>query len=361
MISEGIAAGFHSGAQIFVAAGGETVADAGVGEASPGVPVSAETILPWMSSGKPITSVAIAQQLERGKLKFDDPVAKFIPEFGVNGKEGITIRHLLTHTGGFRSADKISSLITREETLKKICAAPLEEGWVPGEKAGYHLTSSWFVLGEIVQRLDGRSYSHYVREEIFGPLGMKDSWLGMPAEVWERYGQRMGPMQISQNHELHPHPSVNGREAAERCQPGSNVRGPVHDLGAFYRHLLRVWKGEAGIIAPETLRLFASRQRVGLFDHTFMHKLDWGLGFQVNSNRYGLESVPYGFGKHSGESAFGHSGAQSSTGFADPDHEVVIAWVCNGMPGERLHQKRARAINTAIYEDLGLTEGASAA
>ena len=60
-----------------------------------------DTIMLWLSSTKPIAAIAIAQLWEQEKLN-DDPVAKFIPEFGVNGKEPITIRQILTHTGGFR-------------------------------------------------------------------------------------------------------------------------------------------------------------------------------------------------------------------------------------------------------------------
>jgi CubicO group peptidase (beta-lactamase class C family) len=82
--------------------------------------------------------------------------------------------------------------------------------------------------------------------------------------------------------------------------------------------------------------------------------IDFGLGFIVNSNRYGVETVPYGYGRSAADQAFGHSGAQSSCAFGDPTHKLVVAWSCNGLPGERLHQRRAREINSAIYEDLGL-------
>jgi CubicO group peptidase (beta-lactamase class C family) len=64
--------------------------------------------------------------------------------------------------------------------------------------------------------------------------------------------------------------------------------------------------------------------------------------------------VPYGYGRHCSEETFGHSGCQSSAAFADPMYGLVAAWVFNGMPGERLHQQRAREVNTMIYEDLDL-------
>jgi CubicO group peptidase (beta-lactamase class C family) len=97
-----------------------------------------------------------------------------------------------------------------------------------------------------------------------------------------------------------------------------------------------------------------SRQRAGVFDDTFQHVLDWGFGFCINSNRHGRETVPYGYGRFCSEETFGHSGAQSSCAFADPAHNLVVAWAFNGMPGERRHQLRARDLNSAIYQDLDL-------
>jgi CubicO group peptidase (beta-lactamase class C family) len=91
-----------------------------------------------------------------------------------------------------------------------------------------------------------------------------------------------------------------------------------------------------------------------LYDQTFGHTLDYGLGFIVNSNRYGAETVPYGYGRYASEETFGHSGAQSSCAFADPKNHLVVAWAANGMPGERAHQQRQRALNDAIYEQLGV-------
>jgi CubicO group peptidase (beta-lactamase class C family) len=64
--------------------------------------------------------------------------------------------------------------------------------------------------------------------------------------------------------------------------------------------------------------------------------------------------MPYGYGRKASPNTFGHSGNQSSCAFADPVHRLAVAWLTNGMPGERRSQQRQRAINNAIYEDLGL-------
>ena len=69
--------------------------------------------------------------------------------------------------------------------------------------------------------------------------------------------------------------------------------------------------------------------------------------------KYGVR-VPYSYGASSSERVVGHSGAQSSCAFMDPAHELVVAWVCNGMPGEKRHQERARLINEVIYQEAGI-------
>src|SRR5260221_1340254 len=103
-IESGIEHGLHVGAQLYVSLDGKPVADLAFGMAREGVPMTSDTIMLWMSATKPITVVALAQVWERGKIALDDLVAKYIPAFGAKGKDRITIRHLLTHTGGFRAA-----------------------------------------------------------------------------------------------------------------------------------------------------------------------------------------------------------------------------------------------------------------
>ena len=70
----------------------------------------------------------------------------------------------------------------------------MEPRTTPGAQAAYHSTGTWFLLGEIIQRIDGRSCSQYVREKIFLPLGMRDSWIGLPPDQYRSYGRRIGDM-----------------------------------------------------------------------------------------------------------------------------------------------------------------------
>jgi len=71
--------------------------------------------------------------------------------------------------------------------------------------------------------------------------------------------------------------------------------------------------GELGgvrLLKPETVAMFTSPQRVGMYDETFRHKIDWGLGFLINSNKYGYKALPYSMGPHASDRAFGHHGFQ---------------------------------------------------
>lgn len=352
LLRTGIDDGLHAGAQLHVSVRGQVAADIALGEARPGVPMRPDTLMLWMSSTKPVAAVAIAQLRERGLLDFDDPVVRHIPEFAANGKEAITIRHILTHTAGIRAVPEPWESDDWDETIRNICDnARIEPGWELGEKAGYHVAVSWYILGEVVRRVDGRAYRDYVREAIFLPLGMNDCWIGMPPDVYDAYGQRVGILADTSKGSANFPTDEADKAGALLCRPGAGGRGPMRQLARLYEALL---DGGRNVLRPESVRALTTPQRVGLYDHTFRHVMDWGLGFIVNSAGYGTETVPYGYGRHASSGTFGHSGSQSSSAFADPAHGLVVAIVWNGMPGEPKHQKRQRDTLTVLYEDLGL-------
>jgi len=357
LLEAGIHQGLHFGAQLHVSWRGEVAADLALGEARPGEPLTPAHLMLWLSSSKPIAAVAIAQLWERGKLGLDDRVVRHMPEFGQGGKEAITVRHLLTHTGGFRGFEIGWPRATWEEVLERVCALRLEPRWVPGEKAGYHMSSSWFVLGELVRRLDGRSFPRYVREEIFEPLGMDDCWIGMPLERFQAYGDRVAPMWLTSAAPPRPHAWTDEAHLTA-CSPGGNGCGPAHQLARFYRMLLAGGSLEGKrIVAPQTVEALVARHRTGLFDQTFRKPMDWGLGFIPNPAIYGDPDVPYAYGPHASRRAYGHSGFRSSAAFADPEHGLAVALIVNGTPDDETHLRRFQALTAAIYEDLGLVRG----
>jgi CubicO group peptidase (beta-lactamase class C family) len=357
-IRQGIAGGLHLGAQLFVAHRGTTVADVAIGESSPGVALRRDDLMLWLSSTKPVTAMALAILWERRLLDLDDPVVRFLPEFGQHGKDRITLRHLLTHTAGIRMLDVGFPRLSWDEIVARIAAMRPEPRWQPGHKAGYHTASSWFILGEVIARIGGQPFLEFVRGEVLEPLGMHDTWIGMPTDRYTAYSAagRIVPLWKTEGEAVAGEAS--GEAWTVNSQPGGNGRGPVRELGQFYLALLARGKAAGrSVWTPQTVEAMTSRHRVGMLDHTFQHRLDWGLGFIINSNEYGADTVPYGYGHRSSPRTFGHSGYRSSVGFADPEQDLVVALAFNGTPSNEAHEGRLRRVLDSLYDDLGIAWG----
>lgn len=357
VIEDGIRDGLHLGAQVYVSLEGKVLADGAVGEARAGVPLTPEHLIIWFSMTKATVAVSVAKAWERGLVDLDAPIAHYVPEFGVNGKERITLRHCLTHTGGFRPGDSVQGAAKEPEAnwheiVAGICEVPLEEGWSPGNDAGYHLTCGMTMLAEVLRRTDGRFYSQYVREEVFEPLGMTDCWVGMPRGKVDEYGDLVGTMHHTAGATPLPLDRLDSLGSLTRCSPGGGGRGPMRQLARLYEMLDGRGEREGvRILSPQTVDAITARHRVGIFDRTFGIALDWGLGFGIDSSSHG---------RHSSRRVFGHGGAQSSIAYCDPEHGLVVALQTNGMPGTPRHYARLAALADAVYEDVGLADPSDA-
>jgi len=339
----------HNGAQLFVARKGKPVIDVAIGEVEAGIPLKTNSVMLWFSSTKPLTAVAIAQLFETGKLKLDDRVQKYIPEF-TNGKETATIRQVLMHTGGFRMVNFPFLRYDWDTNILKICEDPAE--WEPGTEAGYHPLSGWCILGEIVRVVDGRPVEKYLEEEIFRPLGMDDSSLGIIPEKAAVLGNRLSKI-TEKSEEKTNIEAWNDPRALPRILPGGNGYGPAHDLGKFYMALSN--GGELNgnrILKKETVDLFMATHRKYMVDKTFSQGLPvnvsppWGLGFRKGTD----EPASIAFGTKCTSETYGHGGNRSSVGLVDPSRELVIAIVTNGLPSDIDNVIRLRDITDTIYE-----------
>lgn len=357
-LHEGIERGQHIGAQLYVSLDARPIADLALGQSRPGVPMRTDTLVPWRSAGKPLTAVGIAQLWQQGQLDLDERVSRFIPEFAVRGKEPITLRHLLTHTGGFRGVAMVPTVSGWTQFVEQVSDARLETNWTPGVNAGYHINSSWIVLGEIIRRITGQMPDVYLREHLLVPLGMNDTWLRVEGVRYADYGDQIALLpDTDPAHAAQEEPSfTNTVEGAGTLLPGQTTRGPIRELGRFYEMMLN--RGES-ILRPQTVEALTARHRTGLYDQTFGHIVDWGLGFTINSAFYPPHRPPYGYGPHAGRRTFGHGGRQTALGMCDPDNRLVVAFALNGSPGEAAHQERARHLMKVLYEELGLGSSAS--
>jgi uncharacterized protein YbbC (DUF1343 family)/CubicO group peptidase (beta-lactamase class C family) len=196
------------------------------------IPMTTDTIFDIASLTKVIaTSTAVMQLVEKGKLNLEDPVAKYWPEFRVNGKEEITVRHLLTHYSGLRAAldskPKWSSYDTALRMIEE------EKAVLPLETRFIYSDINFIILGELVSRISGKPLDIYCTENIFEPLGMKDTG-------------------------FKPSPNLRSRIAPTQYQHGTKGKmlwGEVHDPIAYSMDGVA---GHAGLFSTaDDLSIFA--------------------------------------------------------------------------------------------------------
>jgi CubicO group peptidase (beta-lactamase class C family) len=332
-LERGIALGWHTGAQLYAWMDGQSLVDVAIGEARPGVPMTTSTIVEWASATKPVTCAAAALLWQRGLFDLDDLVCRHIPEFAANGKGAVTIRHLLTHTGGL--TDPVQDVMPWDEAVAAVCRAPLMDGWVPGRRTAYNSVGMWAVAALVV-RLSGRPFAEFVRTEIFEPLGLRDSWIGMPVEVYRAYGDRFAAV---------PGNAETGTEAwVTWGRPTGGGHGPIGDLGRIYAALL-----ERRLLAPPVIEAMTARHQCGVYDERLRATVDRGLGFMLGSSYPG-----HSFGPHASRRAFGHGGRDWCQALADPEYRLAVAVYWNGRPDDAAHGERQPALLGALYEDLGL-------
>jgi CubicO group peptidase (beta-lactamase class C family) len=355
-VEEGIQSGEHFGVQLAVARDGELLLDEAMGSNAAFEPLEPDMLMLWLSACKPVAAVAIGWLLDRGKMDLHQPVATWIPDFAARNKDRITPWHLLTHTAGIRGATLGWTPLSWDEAIGRICYTKPEPHWEPGEKAGYHVDSAWYMLGELVRVLDGRPYEQFVREEIFLPMEMPNCWVGIPEDVYVEIEDRVAA--IYDTHSGMPvlQEDLSRRESVTCCRPGGNGRGPAREFLRFYECMRRMTAGVEGVLRVETARDLVGPHRIGMYDKTFRHTIDWGLGFMRQSDYTAPGEVPYQFGTYASRQAFGHCGNQSTAAFCDPVHGLSVVVLTNGMPGEERHQRRMRDLLDALYTDLGILD-----
>ena len=147
------------------------------------VTATPETVYQWMSLSKIVTSTAVVQLHERGRLNINDEVSQYLPYFEVEypaeGSEKITIRHLLNHSSGLPDLKGVFDMFHMEgesppeqaDLVKKALANDSKIKYEPGSQ-GTYINTGHLILGAIVEKVSGQSFREYVIEQIFRPLGM---------------------------------------------------------------------------------------------------------------------------------------------------------------------------------------------
>ena len=338
-----IETGVHPGAALAVYRHGHKVLDlhGGLADQQAGKSVEADTMFVLYSSTKPIAAACLYILWERGKLGWDDLVSVHWPEFGQNGKEQITIRHILTHQGGF--PDTPSELTWEKwddwdfitSTLEKI--RPIFE---PGKLIAYHPRNFGWVVAELVQRIDGRPFRQFLQEEITGPLGMDDTYVGLPAELESR---------VSKEHAMEDCDRMtmvttyNRPEVHLAVQPAGGGIATARDLARFYAMMNGGGYLEGTrILSQETVEEVTKLQVEGM-DHTLERLVRRSLGMSLADERMGSPEKLT-------DRTFGHAGAGTSVGWADPDIGVAVGYITNGFRAEHSNTPRLSAISQAVRD-----------
>ena len=170
-----------AGASVLVARGNRILLHKGYGFADLGLeaPTKDETVYHVVGPMLPFTGIAVLQQAERGKLSLDDDIAKFIPEFPMQGHH-VSIRQLLNHTSGIVDyhylGDAIEATSRQPKALDEVMALYSGKHWVnePGKKWDWSI-SGFQLLVTIVERVTGQSFAEYVQQNIFAPAGVKST------------------------------------------------------------------------------------------------------------------------------------------------------------------------------------------
>jgi CubicO group peptidase (beta-lactamase class C family) len=317
--------------------------------------VDDDTLYVVFSCSKAITSAAAWLLIEEGKLSPDERVADALPEFRTNGKDGVRVEQLFTHTAGFPSAPSGLADWTPREALRARFAR-WRLNWEPGSRFEYHPSSSMWVIAVLVEERSGLPFGEFVRTRLAEPLGLPDLRMGTPPEHQGRIADLVHTGRALTAEEFRargwPVPPVTEvtEEAVERFNtspfrevgmPGGGVATGAAELALFYQALLQARLGRGSgpdgrrLWAPETIE-DALRVRTGeLTDPMFGKPASRGLGVVVAGD---VDRVFRGFGRSNSPRAFGHGGAGGQIAWGDPETGISFAYLTNGFDRDLIRQ-----------------------
>ena len=302
-----------------------------------------DTLFTVFSATKAITSAAVWLLLQERKLRLDELVGDVLPGFGENGKERVTVLHLLLHTAGFPYAPLgHPEWSTREGRLARYRRWRLS--WPTGSRYEYHPTSGMWVLSDLVTERSGQDFRAFVRERVALPLGLDDLWVGLPREHSARVanivhvGEEVSDAELAAIGAKRPPQTEVNEETLGRFNdpavrevgvPGGGGLMTAAELALLYQAFLTGRAPDGSVIwQPETLALARTVLSGDLRDPLTGVQTNRGLGIVIaGDDSRNLR----GFGRTGSERMFGHNGAGGQLAFADPESGLSLGYVTNGM------------------------------
>jgi CubicO group peptidase (beta-lactamase class C family) len=356
---------------------GEKVVDlwGGLADRESSRPWDEDTLAITFSATKGLVALCLLMLADRGKLDYDRPVAEYWPEFGVHGKQAISVRDLLNHRAGLAVVDEPLSLEDwcRADRVGPVLAKQ-RPTWQPGSDQGYGAISAGAYAAELFRRVAGCSVGRFFAEEVARPLAA-DAYIGLPAELEPRvatnYPAKFGLRQIHLIPELITGRTVEGRILRAMLDKRSFTRrafgNPRMGRGGLQRfndpsvHALEVpWAGgianarglaeiysalahggthrEVSLCSAESIDALRERQSWSERDRVMQKPLGFSQGF--------LKDALHVFAPNG--DAFGHPGMGGALGLADPSRKLAFAYVMNQMD-IRVRSPRCLALCHALY------------
>ncbi len=280
-------------------------------------PLAKDALFLIASISKPVTVTGVMLLVERGELTLSDKVSKFVPRFAAHGKDAIQVRHLMTHSSGLPDMlpDNIKLRMAHKPFSAFIDATcELSPLYPPGTQVGYQSMGT-AMLGEIVHQVTGKTIQEFLRQEIFQPLGMKDTWLGWQPEKLDRLAMVRQPKEM----EGSDWGWMSSYWLAFGAPWGGLVTSPA-DLARFC--LMTLNGGSLGgvhLLSPATMRMMTSNQFLAMpsIPEEDRRCKPWGLGWRLN-----WPGTSVNFGDLLGPRTFGHWGSTGTVCWLDPDTDT---------------------------------------
>ncbi|WP_253866419.1 serine hydrolase domain-containing protein [Micromonospora sp. WMMD754] len=337
-----VTSGREAGVQVAAYLDGTSIVEeqAGLADTGTGRPMTADTPVHAVSTGKGLTATVVHVLAEQGRLDEDLPLARVWPEFARHGKDGITLRHVLTHTAGLPA---LPADVTPDDFTdwSRMCAllADAEPLWAPGERLAYHAWTWGWLVGEVVRRVTGRSVSQVLAEEVAGPLGVtRELFLAVPQAELPRLarledaglsalmtwaGANLPHFDAVAPPGVRPDTVIGSRPDVLRAEVPSVGTMSARAAARMYAALLGPVDG-VRLVSPDRLRAM-SAPAVRAPEWVFGQESTFGLGYAVDD-----------------DGSFGTAGSGGSLAFAYPELGLTVAAVRNrlgagdGDPMERL-------------------------
>jgi CubicO group peptidase (beta-lactamase class C family) len=349
-----------AGASIIVARNGKIVLSEtfGMMDQKANKHMQPDTIFRIYSMSKPISSVAAMMLYEQGKLKLDDPISKYIPEFkelkvySESGKHDdqvrqMSVRDLLRHTSGltygyfgntavdkmYRTKGVLNRKSSLQDMINKLNGIPLL--YQPGTK--WHYSVSTDVLGYLVQKVSGQPLDEFFRQNIFEPLDMKDTAFHVPNEKVNRFAACYGPRQNGGLRIVDEPTTSRYLIRANLFSGGGGLVSTARDYLRFSQMLLN--KGQLDgkrLLRSETVEMMTSDQ---LPDSVKRGEGEgFGLGFSVRLRDGKFPQGEYGWG-----------GAASTHFWISPKDELIVIALSQYMP---FSSQLQNAVKSIIYDSI---------